>query len=256
MEGKKMVEITGPGTSLEEAVKQFRAARFPLAFTGAGISVPSGIPDFRSEKGLWTKYNPEMYATLDAFLEDPKKVWDIYRDRGRMLLDKKPNKAHLALAELEKSGLLKGIITQNIDRLHQFAGSSMILEIHGNFGHLQCLECGSKVPVSEKLLETRPFPVCELCGSPLKPDIVLFGESVRQMEAIQTLTASCDLLLVIGTSANVYPAAALPTQVRQNGGLLYEFNLEPVLQNADCCFSGSVVKSLPLLMQALNNNAH
>ncbi len=246
-----MVEITTTGAALDAAVERFRRADFPLAFTGAGISVPSGIPDFRSRGGLWTKYNPAEFATIDVFHKDPEKTWSLYRGIGRDLRGKKPNKAHLALAEMEKAGLLRGVVTQNIDSLHTRAGSETVFEIHGDYDHLQCLTCGNLEEVTESLLEQRPWPRCDHCDSPLKPNIVLFGEGVRQLEAIQTVVMQCDLMLVIGTSANVFPAAALPMQVKENGGLLYEFNLEPVLERADYCFTGSVEKSLPLLAEAL-----
>ncbi len=243
MENRQMVE---------ECAELLRNARLPLAFTGAGISVPSGIPDFRSRGGLWTKFNPQEYATLDIFKQDPEKTWQLYRSIGRDLQDKEPNAAHFALTTLEKRGLLKGIITQNIDRLHHKAGSGTVLEIHGDFQHLQCLGCENLLPLSLEKIAEEPYPLCENCGAALKPNIVLFGEGVRQLEAIETLIMQCDLLLVIGTSANVYPAAALPEMVLARGGSLLEFNLKPVLNKA-FCFAGDTAKTLPRFVEVVEN---
>lgn len=247
----KLIHFNKETAPLTEAVKKFKEAQFIMASTGAGISVPSGIPDFRSRGGLWTKYNPEIYANLDVFLKDPAKTWEMYRQTGRELQGKQPNKAHLALRELEKKNLLRGVVTQNIDRLHHAAGSETVLEIHGDFQHLQCLECGSLEAVKNAHFDAEPYPQCTLCQAALKPNIVLFGEAVRQMEAIETFIMQCDALLVVGTSAKVYPAAALPEMVKQKGGLLFEFNLEPVLEQADYCFPGNVAETLPLFVEAL-----
>lgn len=247
----QLVDVHNKDSTFTEAVEKFKAAHFALASTGAGISVPSGIPDFRSRGGLWTKYNPEIYANLDVFLTDPAKTWEMYRQTGRELQNKKPNKAHLALAELERQKWLKGVITQNIDRLHHAAGSETVLEIHGEFQHLQCLECGNIEPVEEAHLTAEPYPRCALCQAALKPNIVLFGEAVRQLEAIETFIMQCDILLVAGTSAKVYPAASLPEIVKRQGGLLFEFNLEPVLSQADYCFPGNIAETLPAFAKAL-----
>ena len=239
-----MIVDTDNKKIIEEFAERFKKARFPMAFTGAGISVPSGIPDFRSRGGLWSKFDPNEYATLDVFLTDPAKTWQLYRNTGRELQNKIPNKAHLALAELEKAGLLKGVVTQNIDRLHHAAGSEIVFEIHGDFQHLQCLECGNVVAVSDENMVEEPYPRCNLCEAAMKPNIVLFGEGVRQLEAIETMINQCDLLMVIGTSAKVYPAAALPEIVLHHGGVLFEFNLEAVIDKAHC-FTGNIVKTLP-----------
>ncbi len=247
----KLVDINNKDALFTEAVARFKAARFPLASTGAGISVPSGIPDFRSRGGLWTKYNPEIYANLDVFLKDPEKTWELYRQTGRELQNKKPNGAHLALADLERHKKLRGVITQNIDRLHHAAGSENVLEIHGEFAHLQCLDCGNLEPVESSHFDAYPYPRCSRCEAALKPNIVLFGEAVRQLEAIETLIAQCDVLLVVGTSAKVYPAASLPEIVKRQGGLLFEFNLKPVLEQADYCFPGDVAKTLPAFANEL-----
>ena len=211
---------------LDEAVKRFLAARNRVALTGAGISVESGIDDFRSPGGLWSKYSPDEYATLDVFRRNPEKAWRLYRELGKGLVGKKPNGAHHVLARLEKQGLLRGVVTQNIDNLHQDAGSSVVLEIHGDHKHLQCISCGDLVTLGADILTDQQVPRCSHCDQALKPNVVLFGENVRHLEEINALLHGCDVLLVIGTSANVYPAAALPLQVKGQGGSIFAFNLE------------------------------
>jgi NAD-dependent deacetylase len=212
---------------LAEALERFQGAKKAAALTGAGISVESGIPDFRSPGGLWTVFAPGEYAGIDVFLNDPEKGWELYRALGRTLEGKAPNPAHEALARLEAAGRLRGVVTQNVDGLHQAAGSERVIEMHGDHQHLKCLQCGGLEPVDEAILHTEVVPRCRRCDYPLKPNVVLFGEAVRGMEEIDGLLEGCDLLLVIGTSAQVYPAAGLPARVKEQGGLLYEFNVEP-----------------------------
>lgn len=238
---------------LSEAVNRFKAASQPVALTGAGISVNSGIADFRSPGGLWSIFSPDEYATLETFLQNPVKAWQLYREMGKCLVGKQPNKGHRVLAELEQLGFLKGLVTQNVDNLHQVAGNTNVLEIHGDHLHLQCLDCGNTVPSTEDHFQRDDVPSCSLCNYPLKPNVVLFGEAVRSMQEIETLVTSCDLLLVIGTSANVYPAASLPEMVKQRAGLIYEFNLEPALAASnysktsitDYFFKGDLSTTLP-----------
>jgi NAD-dependent deacetylase len=240
---------------LADAAKVFTAARKVAALTGAGISVGSGIPDFRSPGGIWTVYAPEEYATIDVFLKHPAKSWKLFRALGKGLLARKPNPAHRALAELEKHGLLHGIVTQNIDNLHQRAGNTTVFEIHGNHLHLHCIRCGYLEPVRESHYTASDVPTCAACSAPLKPDIVLFGEAVRSLNAIHAFIADCDLLLVIGTSAQVYPAAGLPALVRHNGGTIFEFNREPALDRGlgltRYFFAGDVGISLPAFGKAV-----
>lgn len=232
---------------LAEAVSAFTSARNIAALTGAGISVGSGIPDFRSTGGLWTRFAPEEYATIDVFLENPEKAWGLYRELGKKLLDKKPNKAHQVLADFEKSGFLKGIITQNIDNLHQSAGNRYVFEIHGDHQHLHCIQCGHLEPVEEDHYQMSDIPACADCSYPLKPNIVLFGENVRSFEEITFFIQHCDLLMVIGTSAKVYPAAGLPGMVKANGGTIFEFNMDPALAPglSDYFFAGDLGVTLP-----------
>ena len=247
---------------LSQAVDRFTAAKRPAALTGAGISVPSGIADFRSPGGLWSVFSPDEYATLDVFLSEPEKAWQLYREMGRSLLGKKPNSAHQVLADLENDGILKGLITQNVDNLHQAAGSRKVFEIHGDHQHLQCLQCGHVTPVTEQHYRMDEVPECRHCSFPYKPNVVLFGESVRSMHHIEELLANCDLLLVIGTSAHVYPAAGFPELVKQQGGLIYEFNQDQALSVpgsrnsiplSDFFFQGDLAATLPMFGEAVRS---
>lgn len=239
---------------LADAVNDFTSARKAAALTGAGISVGSGIPDFRSQGGLWSLFAPEEYATLDVFLRNPGKAWVLYRELGKVLVDKKPNQAHHVLADFEDQELLDGIVTQNIDNLHQSAGTINIYEIHGDHQRLQCIRCGDLTPVEDDHLNEVTVPTCSDCDYPLKPNIVLFGEDVRSLEEIQSFISDCDLLLVIGTSAQVYPAAGLPFIVKQRGGKIFEFNMEQALTHGmtDYFFAGDLGKTLPAFQRAVS----
>ncbi len=203
------------------------SARHAVALTGAGISVESGIPDFRSPGGLWSRFNPMEYATLRCFLETPEKAWRLYRALGSTLSGKVPNAAHRALARLEAGGRLAGIVTQNVDGLHRAAGSRVVHEIHGEHARLQCLACGRLEPMEPRHLDAGPVPRCAACGRPLKPNVVLFEESVRCLDSAAELLRDCDVLLVAGTSALVSPACFFPEEVLARGGSIVEFNLEP-----------------------------
>ena len=203
-----------------------RLARKPVSLTGAGISVESGIPDFRSPGGLWTVFDPMEYGTLACFLHDPAKSWRLFRALGKNISGRLPNAAHRALAELERAGRLAGVITQNIDGLHQAAGSVRVIEVHGDASRLHCVRCGHRQPFPPALLDDGPVPSCERCGSPAKPDVVLFEEAVRGAEQVGEILAGCDVLLVVGTSADVWPASAIPERALDSGARLVEFNLE------------------------------
>jgi len=247
--------------ALEQAATAYKSSRCALALTGAGISVNSGIADFRSPDGLWSKFSPEEYATLPVFERNPEKAWTLFREMGREIVGKEPNKGHKVLARLEQQKSLRGIITQNVDNLHQAAGSQKVLEIHGDHQHLQCLSCGNTIPVEKAHFETTDIPQCPICSYTFKPNVVLFGEAVRHLESIEHLILQCDLLMVIGTSAQVYPAATLPGMVKQQGGLIYEFNLQPALNSspyssaakgADYYFEGDLSQTLPAFEKAVS----
>jgi NAD-dependent deacetylase len=195
-----------------------------VALTGAGISVPSGIPDFRSPgTGLWANVNPMEVAHIDAFRRDPGRFWSFYGQRFQTLEDKRPNRAHAALVELERAGLLDAVITQNIDRLHERAGTRSLVEVHGSISHSVCLVCRSRYDLGDvrRRLGVDPdaVPRCD-CGEPLKPDVVLFGEylSAEAIARAEALAAGADLMLCIGSSLQVCPVASLPETTLASGG--------------------------------------
>ncbi len=210
---------------IERAARAILESKLTLALTGAGISVESGIPDFRSKGGLWDRYDPEEYATIYAFRENPEKVWRMLKEMEETVNKAMPSEAHKALAELEKLGLLRAVITQNVDNLHQEAGSRDVIEYHGNSRSLICLWCNRKYDYKEKKGEYPPY--CG-CGKILKPEVVFFGESIPPSAMIRSsqLACSCQALLIIGTSAVVYPFSVLPSQAKQAGSTIIEINLE------------------------------
>jgi NAD-dependent deacetylase len=196
-----------------------------LALTGAGISVESGIPDFRSAGGLWSRYDPAEYASIDAFRSNPEKVWQMLMEMDAIVGQAKPNKAHLALGELEAIGLLNCVITQNIDNLHQAGGSKNVIEYHGNSSTLSCLWCGKRYSAEEKRGEQPPRCTCR---NVLKPDVVFFGEAIPN-EAMQRsfdLASSAQALFIIGTSAVVSPVNTIPSIAKRNGAKIVEVNKE------------------------------
>jgi NAD-dependent deacetylase len=198
-----------------------RGHRPCVVLTGAGISTESGIPDFRSPTGIWATYDPMEYATIDAFLRDPVKVWDFYARRLQALGGAEPNDGHRALAELEERGWVEAVITQNIDRLHERAGSRTLVEVHGSIRTSSCLDCGTVVQFAD-VVELLPVPHCPACGRVLKPDVVMFGEllPVAQIARAEQLACEAGVLLVVGSSLEVYPVAGLPLQTLANGGEL------------------------------------
>jgi len=227
---------------LDHVLHLLRRASHPVALTGAGISVESGIPDFRSPEGLWTVFDPMEYATLSCFLTDPEKAWRLFRAIGRTVAGKQPNAAHRALAELEKAGRLAALITQNIDGLHQAAGSRTVLEIHGDGNRLHCIRCAWHEPMLQSHLEPGPIPRCNQCDHPLKPSVVLFEEQVRDMDVIDRHLEKSDLLLVVGTSAQVTPSSLFPERIQSKGGHVVEFNLEPTLLTPCLAPDGALVQ--------------
>jgi len=211
---------------IERTAQAIRRAKKVVALTGAGISVESGIPDFRGPSGLWSKYDPMEYATIEAFIANPKKVWAMLLEMGELVENSKPNPAHFALAKLEEMGLLSSVITQNIDYLHQAAGSKRVIEFHGNGKKLVCMTCSRLYDRQQVKMEPLP-PRCT-CNGVLKPNVVFFGEPIpwgAQMEAREE-AGSCDLMLVIGTSAVVSPACDLPIIAKRAGASIVEVNLE------------------------------
>jgi NAD-dependent deacetylase len=189
-----------------------------VVLTGAGVSTESGIPDFRSETGLWADVDPFEVASIQAFREDPLRVWSFYRARIEMLLAAAPNDAHRALAELERRGFVRAVVTQNIDLLHTRAGSKKVIEVHGSIGSAVCCACGSEEDLDAVLaqLDERPAPLCARCGAVLKPGVTLFGELLPSaaINRATALSSSADLMLVVGSSLEVWPVAGLPLEAR------------------------------------------
>jgi NAD-dependent deacetylase len=230
-----------------------------VVLTGAGISVPSGIPDFRTPgKGLWEKVDPMEVAHIDAWRRDPDRFWSFYGQRFATLTDKRPNPAHEAVAELERRGLVQAVITQNIDRLHRLAGSERLIEVHGSIEYSVCMECGGKLPleeVVEQLEGADGAPECLACIAPLKPDVVLFGEMLPELALAeaQALAEQADLMLCVGSSLEVYPVAALPGVTLGRGGRVALVTQGPTPYDADAevKLDGDVVRELEGVLAAL-----
>ncbi|HYR03066.1 MAG TPA: NAD-dependent deacylase [Syntrophobacteria bacterium] len=213
---------------IKKAAQIILDSKLTLALTGAGISVESGIPDFRSPGGLWERYNPAEYGTIWAFRDDATKVWKMIREMSEVVDRAQPNPAHLGLAQLQHLGLLHTIITQNIDSLHQKAGATTVLEYHGSSRTLSCLTCGARYNTEAK---KREFPPRCDCAEILKPDVVFFGETIP-LEALresQLLASSCNALIVIGTSAEVAPANTIPRTAKLAGARIIEINVQPTV---------------------------
>lgn len=223
-----------------------------VAVTGAGISVESGIPDFRSANGLWAKYPPDQYATMHAFIDNPDKVWDMWYELADNLKNVQPNPAHYALAELEELGHIKAVITQNIDALHAHAGSKTVIEYHGNADQIVCPAC-SRRRAMDMSHRAQGAPRCE-CGGYMKPDVVLFGEVIPEyaLRTSEMLARGCDVLIVVGTSAQVYPAASLPYIAKESGATVIECNTEETAFTqtvTDIFLKGPAGKTLPELVR-------
>ena len=240
-----------------------RDAGSVVALTGAGISVPSGIPDFRSPgTGLWANLDPMKVAHIDAFHRDPERFWSFYGERFQTLEHKQPNRAHEALAELERAGLLDAVITQNIDRLHRKAGTRNLVEVHGSISSSSCLDCGESFPLADvrerQVADTRGVPRCA-CGSALKPDVVLFGE-LLPFDALlraERLVAGADLLLCIGSSLEVHPVAGLPELTLAAGGkvAIVTQGPTPFDRVAAVRMGGDVVEELDAVLRVLGLSA-
>jgi len=229
-------------------------SRRAVALTGAGISVESGIPDFRSPGGLWSRFDPLEYATIQAFRRNPAKVWQLLLEMDDTLTAARPNPAHFALAELEAKGLLLGVITQNVDNLHQAAGSKKVVEYHGNALRFVCDTCRVRHP-RETLDFERPPLYCP-CGGLIRPDVVFFGEPIppAAQDEADDLAQACDLLLIIGTSGEVSPANFLPHTAKDHGAIIVENNLEPTRLTrsvTDYFLSGKAGTMWPLVVKEL-----
>ncbi len=218
--------------ALAQAADAILAARHVAALTGAGLSVESGIPPFRGPGGLWTKHGEPPLNGFEEFLRDPKAAWQArlnpvgpMRELWKTLSKAAPNPGHRAFVDLEEMGLLRHLITQNVDDLHRAAGSAQLAEIHGNYTLVRCLSCGVRRHRDEISLDELP-PICDACGGIVKSDTVSFGEPIPAdvLETCQQIGSECDCMIVAGTSATVYPAAYFPLEVRERGGTLIEVN--------------------------------
>jgi NAD-dependent deacetylase len=228
-----------------------------VALTGAGVSAESGIPTFRSKGGLWETFDPAVYASIDVFRQDPSKYWSIRGEFIRNYDRYRPNPGHLALAELERLGLLHQVITQNIDGLHRKAGSRDVIELHGSLREIFCVKCHREYHAPH-VPEGMP-PRCE-CGGVLKPNTVLFGESLPRdaLETAWRAAQSCRVMLVIGTSAVVQPAASLPHVAKEGGAAVIEINVEQAFSEADWFLEGKSGEVLPWIVAHITgqNEAH
>ncbi|PID73302.1 MAG: RNA polymerase subunit sigma [Desulfobacterales bacterium] len=247
-------------TSLEQAAKEISRARQCIALTGAGISVDSGIPPFRGAGGVWEKVNPMEFGHIDFFMRDPKTVWEVLlKDLKITIGQAEPNDGHKGLAELERLGYLDTIITQNVDGLHQAAGSTDVIEFHGTCAWMLCLDCGNRIKTGNVSLETLP-PTCA-CGGILRPDWIFFGESIPSyaLERSTMLAGRCDMILVVGTSAIVHPAASIPMIAKQRGARVIEINPErtPLTENrvSDYLLQGKAGDILNRLLAVLRPDA-
>jgi NAD-dependent deacetylase len=212
-----------------------RAHQPCVALTGAGVSTESGIPDFRSADGIWAQFDPFEVASIDGFRRDPARVWEFYGMRLEVLRAARPNAAHLALAQLEHAGLVRAVITQNVDGLHRAAGSRDVVEVHGTIATASCPRCGRREDDPERLL---PLPRCASCNAVLKPDVVMFGEllSAAAIERATELAQEAALLLVVGSSLQVWPVAGLPDETLHAGGRLAIVNREPTPYDGEAAF--------------------
>ncbi len=248
-------------TSIQDAIEfsaaLIRKAQRAVVLTGAGLSTPSGIPDFRSEgKGLWSHDEPLEVASLSTFRTDPNKFYAWFHPLASQIFDAKPNQAHRALAELETDGHIHSIITQNIDMLHQKAGSRNVIEMHGTLATLSCTQCFRQVdafPYLKPFVEKGEIPHCPACGAVLKPDVILFGEQLPQKAwfAAQRASRACDLMMVAGSSLEVLPVAGLPMQALDRGAHLIVLNNSSTYLDvrADSVIQGDVADMLPAIAE-------
>lgn len=248
----------GHRTGIAQLAELLGQSRRAVALTGAGVSVPSGIPDFRTpETGLWAKVDPMEVAHIDVFERDPERFWSYYRPRFSSLGDKEPNRAHEVLAELERRGLIEGVITQNIDRLHRAAGSENVIEVHGSIETSSCRRCAAVFELDEVegLFDGRGVAVCATCGGAVKPDVVLFGELLAEstMARASELAERADLMLCVGSSLAVHPVAGLPQLTLGRGGRLAIVTKgeTPYDGDAELKLEGEVDVELDALLAAL-----
>lgn len=242
-------------TDLEELAEIIHRVRRGVVLTGAGISAESGVPTFRGNEGLWSKFRPEDLATMEAFIANSKLVWEWYSWRRDLIRQVKPNTGHFALVELAKWFPSFTLITQNVDNLHRLAGSANVLEIHGNILRNKCVDCGRPIELAHEI-DPAAIPCCEVCGGKIRPDVVWFGEMLPEetIEAAFTAAEEAEVFFSIGTSALVHPAASLPLVAKRRGAVLVEINPDrtPLSDIADFCFSAKSGELLPRLIETLS----
>lgn len=239
---------------IQRAAEMLAAATKVAALTGAGVSVESGIPAFRGSQGLWEKYDPMDFASIESFRADPGRVWGMLAELDGVISGARPNAAHLAMARLEAMGKLHTLVTQNIDGLHQAAGSARVVEFHGNGAQFRCLSCHGLFERDQVDFRALP-PRCQ-CGGLIKPDVVFFGEPIPERQAMEAFNAAqnCQAMLVVGTSAVVAPASMLPGLAKRHGAKIIEVNMEPTGLTgnlADISLMGGAGQIMPELAEAV-----
>lgn len=246
---------------IKAIASSIKNSKYAVAFTGAGISSESGIPTYRGEGGLWTKYDPNIYANVYYFNKDPSYYWNFFREvRFPMLKKVKPNKAHIAMAEMDVAGYLKTVITQNIDGLHQEAGSSSVIELHGTTRIIHCMSCSKEYSMDEAFskLETEIPPRCSECKGKLRPAVVFFGETLdpQILRSAYEEAENCDFILSVGSSLVVFPAADIPVKAKQRGATLVIINKEstPLDHLADHVINEEAGNVLPQIVQSLKES--
>ncbi len=245
--------------NIKKAAELLANSKNSIVLTGAGISTESGIPDFRGEGGIWDKYKPEIYGDIESFLKDPSKFWKMAEDIAPTLFNAEANPGHFALAELEKMKIIKAIITQNVDELHQKAGAVIVYEVHGNINRFTCLGCRAsynKDQVLNKLKRRkRSSPLCDYCGMPLKPSVVLFGEELPKFEKYMSvdLAKKADVMLIVGSSLTVAPICDLPVYTLSGGGKLIIVNDQPTHldDKAEIVLNNKTGTILPLIVEEI-----
>ena len=244
---------------IRKAAKLLLNSKCAIVLTGAGISTESGIPDFRGDDGIWKKYPIETFGTLESLLKDPSKFWKMAEDIAPTLFNAEPNPGHYAIAELEKMNIVKAIITQNVDELHQKAGSIIVYEVHGNINKLSCLGCRAsynKQQLLRKMKKEKKLPpLCDFCATPLKPSVVLFGESLPNFEKYMSidLAKKTDVMLIAGSSLSVAPVCGLPLYTVSEEGKLIIINDEPTYldERAEIVINNKAGTILPLIVEEI-----
>ncbi|NOX64360.1 MAG: NAD-dependent deacylase [Chlorobi bacterium] len=235
-----------------ELIEKLKSAKSVLFFTGAGISAESGIDTFRGKGGLWNKMKPQELASFDGFMSNPNLVWEWYQYRRKILKGTGPNPGHLSIAEFEKYIDTVTVVTQNVDNLHFRAGSSHILELHGNIERNYCIDCKTYYGMDD-FLDVDEAPKCSKCGGMIRPDVVWFGENLPQniFAEAEEIAKQSDICFVVGTSAVVYPAAYIPKSAKEGGSYVVEINIEPteITNSVDCSLTGKSGEILPKLLE-------